>query len=289
MTENPNDEVAVVNGRRRKRFQNSEAFCGYGQRMNLDMTPRLGFDYKSPVQIARVVSEDWAARNLYCPSCESEKLNQAPTNTRAIDFLCPDCKQVYQLKSGRQWNQRKIVDAAYAPMIASIRSDSVPNLIVLQYSEFWKVQNLLLVPYFFFTENVIERRKPLSGSARRAGWVGCNILLEEIPVDGKLSLVSDGLIADVGQIRKSFEHIRGLANLKGEVRGWTLDVLKALRKLTKPDFSLSEVYAFESVLAAKHPDNRNVRPKIRQQLQKLRDLKIIEFVSPGHYRISETK
>lgn len=257
--------------------------------MNLSMTPDLGFRYKSPLQIARVISEDWAARNLYCPACKSDKLSQAPTNTRAIDLACPECSHVFQLKSSRHWNQRKIVDAGYAPMIAAIRSDSVPNLVVMQYTESWKVQNLLLVPHFFFTETVIERRKPLSSTARRAGWVGCNILLEEIPPEGKLNLVSDGLINDARQIRKHFEHIRGLSNLKGDVRGWTLDVLRAVRKLNKAEFVLSDIYAFEPALAAAHPGNRNIRPKIRQQLQKLRDLKLLRFVSPGRYRIIETE
>ncbi|MGE5892649.1 MAG: DpnI domain-containing protein [bacterium] len=257
--------------------------------MNLDMTPSLGLRYKSPLQIARVVSEDWAMRNLYCPACKSDKLSQAPTNTRAIDLLCPECSQVFQLKSGQHWNQRKIVDAGYAPMIAAIRSDSVPNLVVMQYTASWKVQNLLLVPYFFFTETVLERRKPLSPTARRAGWVGCNILLKEIPPDGKLNIVEDGLFADVRLIRKHFEHIRGLSNLKGAVRGWTLDVLKAVRKLNKSEFALSEIYAFEPLLAEAYPGNRNVRQKIRQQLQKLRDLKFLEFVSPGHYRVIESE
>lgn len=253
--------------------------------MNLNMTPDLGFRYKSPLQIARVISEDWAARNLYCPACKSNKLSQAPTNTRAVDLSCPECGQVFQLKSGRHWNQRKIVDAGYAPMIAAIRSDSVPNLIVMQYTESWRVQNLLLVPHFFFTETVIERRKPLRSTARRAGWIGCNILLEEIPPEGKLNLVLDGSVKDVRQIRKHFEHIRGLSNLKGDVRGWTLDVLRSVRKLNKAEFALSDIYAYEHALAAAHPSNRNVRPKIRQQLQKLRDLRFLEFVSPGRYRV----
>ena len=255
--------------------------------MNLEMMPSLGGRYKSPLQIARVVSEDWAARNLYCPACKSNKLVQAPTNTRAVDLSCPECSQVYQLKSGKHWDQRKIVDAGYKPMIAAIRSDNVPNLVVMQYTESWKVHNLLLVPYFFFTEKVIERRKPLSSTARRAGWVGCNILLEEIPPDGKLSLVSNGMIENTSNVRKHFEHIRGLSKVTSNIRGWTLEVLKAVRKLNKSEFSLSDIYKLEESLVASYPDNRNVRPKIRQQLQKLRDIGLLEFVTLGHYRLIE--
>ena len=74
--------------------------------------------------------------------------------------------------------------------------------------------------------------------------------------------------------------------MKVGLRGWTLDVLKAIRKLNKAEFSLSDVYQFESELAAMHPGNRNVRPKIRQQLQVLRDLGFINFTDRGHYSLS---
>jgi type II restriction enzyme len=49
-------------------------------------------------------------------------------------------------------------------------------------------------------------------------------------------------------------------------------------------FTLENVYSFEKELSDKHPKNRNVRPKIRQQLQLLRDLGLVEFVTPGVYR-----
>jgi type II restriction enzyme len=252
------------------------------------MASQLGLKYRSSLQIARVVSEDWAVRNLYCPACETDRLNQAPTNTRAIDLLCSSCNQVFQLKSSRTWNQRRIVDAAYAPMIAAIRSDKVPNLVFVHHTPSWEVQNVLLVPHFFFTENVIERRKPLSSTARRAGWVGCNILLSEVPVDGKLFLVANGVVEDVNFIRKRFQRMKSLEKLRVDTRGWVLEVLKAVRELGKREFTLSEVYAFESILSSVYPQNRNVRPKIRQQLQVLRDMGFLEFVAPGLYRLTET-
>jgi len=76
-----------------------------------------------------------------------------------------------------------------------------------------------------------------------------------------------------------------LADIRAEQRGWTLDVLKTVRELDRENFSLKEVYAREEYLAALHPKNQNIQPKIRQQLQVLRDLGFIEFVSPGQYRV----
>jgi hypothetical protein len=45
-------------------------------------------------------------------------------------------------------------------MLRAIRSDKTSNLFILQYSSSWFVQNLVLIPRFFFTESIIEKRKP---------------------------------------------------------------------------------------------------------------------------------
>ena len=42
---------------------------------------------------------------------------------------------------------------------------------------------------------------------------------------------------------------------------------------------------FEDHLARLHPMNKHIRPKIRQQLQVLRDHGIVEFLGKGLYRI----
>ncbi len=255
--------------------------------MNLALDFTLGNNYKSKSQIARVVTEEWGAGNLYCPACDSNKVVQVPPNTKAIDFTCPVCQQPYQLKSCRTWNENRVVDAGYSAMIAAIRSNNVPNLFVLQYSPAWLVQNILLVPYFFFTESVIEKRKALGKLARRKGWVGCNILLSQIPTDGKLRVVSNGLETRSDEIRKQFQRIKPLADLNVRLRGWTIDVWKVIQKLNKSDFLLSDIYQYEPELAALHPGNQNIRPKIRQQLQVLRDLGFISFALRGHYSLTD--
>ena len=70
-----------------------------------------------------------------------------------------------------------------------------------------------------------------------------------------------------------------------EAKGWLLDVLLCVERIRKEEFTLDEMYAFESYLQAKHPLNNNVKPKIRQQLQFLRDRGLIEFVGRGKYRL----
>ncbi|MGB7255738.1 MAG: hypothetical protein WBC94_19290 [Xanthobacteraceae bacterium] len=45
------------------------------------------------------------------------------------------------------------------------------------------------------------------------------------------------------------------------------------------------MYAYEDQLSRLYPENRNVKPKIRQQLQFLRDQGYLDFVSRGYYRM----
>ena len=128
-------------------------------------------------------------------------------------------------------------------------------------------------------------RKPLSPIARRAGWVGCNILLSAIAPEGKLPMVTDGAVTDASTVRSLYDQVRPLSSLSVTKRGWTLEVLRLVRSLARERFSLNDLYMLEDELARLHPLNRNIRPKIRQQLQVLRDLGLVEFLGDGRYAI----
>lgn len=253
--------------------------------LDLECSLEPGLKYRSNAQVARVVTENWCATYMYCPACSSNSLTQAPNNCPGVDFTCPKCTLAYQLKSQKIALKNRVVDAGYDAMIRAIRSERVPNLFLLRYSPAWSVIDLLLVPSFFFTESAIEKRKPLSATARRAGWVGCNILLDNIPIDGRIAVVSAGVVVNPTQVRQDYERIRPLSTLKGEMRGWTLDVLNILRKLSKQDITLPDVYGFERHLQDIHPNNNNVRAKVRQQLQVLRDLGFLSFEGNGRYHM----
>ena len=87
----------------------------------------------------------------------------------------------------------KIVDAAYDAMQRAIVSGQTPNLFALHYDRFqWEVLNLIVVPRFAYSLSAIEKRKPLASTARRANWVGCNILLGNIPPDARIAVVKCG-------------------------------------------------------------------------------------------------
>jgi len=250
----------------------------------IDVTP--GDAYKSRSQIARVCSENWAEENLYCGACSSDSLLRMPNNERAVDFRCGTCEGAYQLKSGAKLGNR-IVDAAYGTMIAAIRSDRVPNLVYLHYSREWHVQNVVLIPSFFFAESAIHARSPLSPTAKRAGWVGCEIMLDRIAPEGKLWMVQGGIVREKAAVRRSYEAVRPLANLSANLRGWALDVFTVVRKLGTEEFTLDQVYGYEEFLGVLHPENNNLRAKIRQQLQVLRDAGLLTFGAPGQYSLTK--
>lgn len=84
-------------------------------------------------------------------------------------------------------------------------------------------------------------------------------------------------------VREKFRQHKKLQSIEWHMRGWTLDVLKIARGLGQT-ISLKEMYEHESELLRLHPANRNVKPKIRQQLQVLRDLDFLEFLGQGRYR-----
>ena len=63
-------------------------------------------------------------------------------------------------------------------------------------------------------------------------------------------------------------------------------MLNVVRSVGKEEFSLGEVYAFAGELARLHPRNHRIEPKIRQQLQRLRDLGFLEFLGRGMYRLT---
>ncbi|AAZ18017.1 putative type II restriction endonuclease DpnI [Psychrobacter arcticus 273-4] len=251
--------------------------------MNLHFNQSLAKSYKSPSQIVRVLSEDWVAKQSYCPNCSAEPLVEFANNQPVADFYCGHCSEEYELKSKKAKLSNIINDGAYDTMIERINSDNNPNFFFLTYSQEYRVNNFLIIPKQFFKPDMIIKRKPLSMNAKRAGWVGCNIDLRKVAESGKVFLVKDQQVIPRDNVTKQFQKTLFLRAQSITSRGWTLDVLQCIDKL-EANFSLNQVYAFAEALQPKHPKNNHIQDKIRQQLQVLRDKGIIEFLGRGHYR-----
>lgn len=203
------------------------------------------------------------------------------------DFFCSSCEEDYELKSKAGKIGRKIVDGAYSSMIERLNSNSNPNFFMLSYDKRSQaVRNFLCIPKHFFIPKLIEMRRPLAPTARRAGWVGCNILLENIPESGKVFFVRDGIQLPQKSVLDKWQEtlfLREEQKLSG--KGWMIDILLVIEKVGKTEFTLEDIYRYESELAQLHPENHHIKDKIRQQLQILRDKNYISFVNRGIYRL----
>lgn len=71
--------------------------------------------------------------------------------------------------------------------------------------------------------------------------------------------------------------------IKCELSGWALDVFECVKRIPSKDFSMDDIYAFENELQQSHPNNHNIKAKIRQQLQVLCDKGLIQRIENGHY------
>lgn len=255
--------------------------------MNLSMTSALADAYKSGSQRAGKVTEAWGAENFYCPHCSSPKLDWLKPNTKASDYRCPVCGYWYQLKSKKTQLGNTMADGAYRAMMEAIQNDQTPNFFYMQYDpETWNVKNILLIPHFAISPSAVMKRNPLSISARRAGWVGCNISLRNIPQSVKIPVVYESAVIPLADVRRKYRKAqKQVDGLTVGQRGWRLDVLRIVQSFGREEFSTADVYAFERELEKLHPDNKHIRDKIRQQLQVLRDAGLLLHAGRSVWRL----
>jgi phosphatidylserine/phosphatidylglycerophosphate/cardiolipin synthase-like enzyme len=73
--------------------------------------------------------------------------------------------------------------------------------------------------------------------------------------------------------------------------GWLQLTMEGIARIRSDTFTMNEVFAACAPLAAsRFPDNRHVREKLRQQMQRLRDLGLVLFLGNGRYeRLARTR
>ncbi len=253
--------------------------------MNLHLNTSLAEGYKSPVQIARVLTEDWLANNMYCPICGELSIRHAEPNAPVKDYVCDNCKSQYELKSKKTESdkfQATVVDGVYRTMIERITSLDNPSFFFMHYDRY-EVNNLVIVPKCFFTPDIIEKRNVLSSEARRAGWEGCNILMRKIPSTAKIPIILNGEALPVADVVAKYNKVYNLQTRSMKSRGWLLDTLHIVERMEET-FTLNQMYSFCEELKIKYPGNHHIKDKIRQQLQFLRDKGFVEFKGNGVYR-----
>lgn len=132
----------------------------------------------SHLERARVFADFWGEHNLYCPNCSSPALKRA--SSQPGDFCCPDCQCHFQVK-GQSIPFRKSISAGeFDSVRRALRNGKASGYFFLHYdARTWTIRDLLLVPLFAVPAPAIVRR------ADR-----CHFLLEEIPAEARIPLVT---------------------------------------------------------------------------------------------------
>jgi HKD family nuclease len=76
----------------------------------------------------------------------------------------------------------------------------------------------------------------------------------------------------------------GISSILASLQGWKREVFLCLQEINKSIFTLQDVNSFAPYLQNIFPDNNNIEAKIRQQLQILRDIGLVEFLGGGTYK-----
>lgn len=251
--------------------------------MNLLLPWAITSTYRSPSQQVRVATERWVEDNLFCPSCSSG-IRKTPNNTRVLDFLCSRCNLSFELKSKKGRFGHKVVDGAYSSIMNTVTNNTQPNFFFLGYNDDHFVENLFLVPKRFIISEIIEQRKPLQAHARRAGWIGCNLNLSLVPHEGKIFYIKERQIVTQNVVRTLWNQTAFLDSVSRTSRSWLIVAMNCIDEIGKPVFTLEEIYKFVPKLQMLFPRNRNIKAKLRQQLQVLRDRKWLIFLGNGIYQ-----
>ncbi|MEN9852268.1 MAG: hypothetical protein RI996_211 [Candidatus Parcubacteria bacterium] len=253
--------------------------------MKLALNQELGTEYSSSTQKIRVITEKWTLKNIFCPNC-GRAISEYVNNKPVADFFCKNCVEDFELKSKKGKVRGKVAAGAYSKMIERLNSNTKPNFFFMGYLETWSVYDFFVIPKHFFTTDIIEKRKPLGINAKRAGWVGSNILFSKIPKAGQIFYIENGVCVSKKDILEKWQKTVFLKQIKkSDAKGWILDIMNCIDDLDKNIFSLSDMYQYENDLAALYPENKNIKPKIRQQLQFLRNKGYLEFLGEGKYRV----
>jgi len=141
--------------------------------------------------------------------------------------------------------------------------------------------------------------------------IECGVMIDDLPSVGKIIDFYDDIQMrnDVGRIsNKNIIEIQGLlerlpqitpikypqfdisagsdknvVSIARNLTGWKRDVFLTLGQF-EDEFTTAEIAVIAEQLRAHYPRNNNREAKVRQILQQLRDLGLVEFVNPGVYK-----
>jgi type II restriction enzyme len=127
---------------------------------------RLG-DFGEEIVVARIA----------CKYCDSKTpLIRLPKNFKCVDLKCSECAHFYQVKARTtayvEKMPERILGAAWSAQLDFINSGSRASLIVVNATKDRRKVAIFWLAARYHTDAMYLPRKPLSSTARRAGWQG---------------------------------------------------------------------------------------------------------------------
>ncbi|MEL6729394.1 MAG: DpnI domain-containing protein [Pseudomonadota bacterium] len=132
---------------------------------------------------------DWGeklvATTCSCPKCKRPKSTRLlPPNFRCADLICDFCGYLAQVKTSKVKDTNAlpntILGAAWGPQKERMDAGIYFPLYVVLVTADYKDSSVFFLPADLQTSDMFIPRKPLSASAKRAGWQGYLINCAEI-------------------------------------------------------------------------------------------------------------
>jgi len=234
----------------------------------------------SPASV-KVWSEGWAAERA-CPYCVSTSLILVDEPAR--DLLCTACGEYYELKATRNAAALRSRAGSFAAYQARFDSDP-PNLLLLTYAYDGRdhvARGLRVVPRTLVDGGLLEAS---AASTLHTGRVVrlCSLLIGQVPVLARIPVLVEGCDVLASSVAGELRRWQSLTPCSGSQ--WHREVLRIIGWLNKPSFSRTELLQFRPWLERCFPDASTPSQTLSRVLQELRDVRVIEFVGRGEYRL----
>jgi hypothetical protein len=120
---------------------------------------------------------------LPCPRCKRGRtLKRLPVNFKCADVICDFCGYVAQVKTTARPNidepPTRLMGAAWAPQRERMDAGIYFPLFIVVVTPDLRRAAVYYLPGDLQTPDMFHMRKPLSDTARRAGWTGYELRLD---------------------------------------------------------------------------------------------------------------
>ena len=149
------------------------------------------YNWTSESRIVGEACEEYVMNNIQCARCNNNNFEKCKINEKSKDLICKNCNQKYQIKAKSATQKEinnitttktfKTIGGEYSTTINNI-NENIDYLIILYEKHSYKIKSILYIKSDNININCIMPRKPLSLTAKRAGWQGCNLLFNNIEI-----------------------------------------------------------------------------------------------------------